>query len=192
MAAVDLIDIEEFDAYTGKSRWNAVYTIQLGQLIESGVFSFENELFNWESAAYDTATYSRLCEYFIARFYYREISIEPLKQWANVLMRKIKFEICPKYNLLYARYAEGLNPLAASDEYFKRRSIDSDYPETLLSGNADYASFGNDQEEERVKEGNAVEQSALFAERFRAIDAQFMDELECMFIGLYTTNVNGF
>ena len=46
----------------------------------------------------------------------------------------------PKYKLLYERVDEGLNPLQESRDREKSRDIFSDFPETMLSGNSDYAS----------------------------------------------------
>ena len=47
----------EDESYVGKSDWHSVYTIQLGELIEIGVFSWDNPLLDWSAAAYDEAQY---------------------------------------------------------------------------------------------------------------------------------------
>lgn len=184
------IDPDEWDAYTGHDQWNAVYTIQLGELIDCGVFSWENELLNWKDAAYDDAQYERICKYFIERYYFREISIEPFKEWAMTLHRKLAYELMPKYKPLYERETEGINPFANSNEYYKNRTVESAYPETLLSANADYITDGKDEEFQRIKEGDYVEQLEKYAMRLKAIDTLLLDELESMFICMYTTNVN--
>ena len=184
------IDIEEFDDYTGFDEWNAVYTIQLGELIANGVFNWETPLLNWKESAYDDEQYTRVCAYFIERFYYREISIEPYLEWAKTLKRKLVFELMPKYKSLYARIAEGINPLASSNEYYKNRTIESAYPETLLSENADYITDGKDEEFQRIKEGAYVDEMENYAIKYRGVDQLLLDELESMFICMYTTNVN--
>lgn len=184
------IDIDEWDDYTGREQWNAVYTIQLGELIDSGVFNWDNDLLNWSTAAYDEDQYNRVCAYFIERFYFREISIEPFFEWAKILKRKIVYEIMPKYTPLYARAAEGVNPLANENEYYKNRRIESAYPETLLSDNADYITDGTDEEFQRIKEGPYVDNMMNYATAFKPIDEMVLDELESMFISLYTLNIN--
>lgn len=184
------IDVSEYDEYTGKERFNAVYTIQLGELIEDGVFDWSRPMLDWSEAAIDETQYKRVCDYFNDRFYYREISMEPFKVWANYLRRKLVYELMPKYKPLYERIAEGVNPLANSNEYYKNRTIESAYPETLLSENADYITDGKDEEFQRIKEGDYVESMSKFAEMYKGIDEMMLDELEPLFISLYTANVN--
>ena len=186
----DVIDIEKFDDYTGTDEWFAVYTVQLGELIETGVFDWSSPELNWLEAAYDPDQYVRVNNYFIERYRYREISIEPYLEWARMLKRKLVFELMPKYKPLYERIAEGANPLASENEYYKNRTIESAYPETLLSENADYITDGKDEEFQRIKESGFVDSVANFAEKYKGIDELLLDELESMFISMYTTNVN--
>lgn len=190
MAYVDKIDIEEFDNYIGESKFNAVYTIVLGELIENGIFDWSMEELNWSNAAYNTEQYSRVCAYFIERFYYREISMEPFKQWANFLKRKLVYELMPKYKPLYERAGEGINPLSGENEYYKNRTINSDYPETMLSDNSDYISAGKDEEFQRIKELGYIDGMTLFAENYKAVDELLLDDLESMFVSMYTANFN--
>lgn len=184
------IDIDSWLNYTGESIWNAVYTIQLGELVESGVFDWKKPELDWSSAAMDAEQYERVCSYFIERFFYREISIEPFLQWANVLKRKLVFELMPKYKPLYERISDGVNPLSDGNEYYKNRTIQSAYPETLLSENADYITDGRDEEFQRIKEGNLADSSANFALKYKGVDQLLLDELESLFISMYTANVN--
>ncbi len=184
------INVEEWDEYTGKSQWNAVYTVQIGELIANGVFDWTNPLLDWSGAALDAEQYDRVCQYFVDRFYYREISIEPFKEWATILRRKLVYELMPKYKPLYERVKDGINPLALSDEYYKERTIDSAYPQTLLSGNSDYVTSGRDEEFERIKEGAFTDMMLDYAERFKSVDAMMLDELESMFICMYTADFN--
>ena len=184
------ITIEDFDEFTGKDRWNAVYTIQLGELIDGGVFDWSRPELDWKEAAYDEEQYERVCKYFIERFYYREISIEPFAEWARYVRRKLVFELMPKFKPLYERVAEGINPLSDSNEYYKNRTIESAYPETLLSANADYITDGRDEEFQRIKEGNYVDATENFALKYKSVDELLLDGLETMFISLYTANVN--
>lgn len=184
------INPDEWNAYTGVKQWNAVYTIQLGELIDCGVFDWNSDILIWRDAAYDESQYERICKYFIERFYFREISIEPYREWAMTLHRKLVYELMPKYKTLYARELEGVNPFAASNEYYKNRTIESKYPETLLSANADYITDGKDEEFQRIKEGDYIDQLEKYAAKLKAIDQLLLDELESMFICVYTANVN--
>lgn len=184
------IDVDGMLDYTGEDVWNAVYTVQLGELVEHGVFDWSLPLLDWSEAAYDADQYNRVCEYFIQRFMFREISIEPFYEWAVMLRRKIVFELMPKYRPLYQHTAQGMNPFADSDEYYKNRTIQSAYPETLLSENADYITDGKDEEFEREKESRTAEKYLYFAQEYKGIDEMLLSELESMFISLYTANVN--
>lgn len=134
----------------------------------------------------------------------------------------------------------GSNETRHGDDYYKGRDIDSNYPETLLSGNADYISNGKDSENERVTDGTTaitgngtkhiesngatadsgtvtgeteknatenmrssfehekeagtatrIETLGAYMETLTQLDKRLLDELEIMFIQLYTANVNG-
>lgn len=184
------IDVDSMLEYTGKDEWYAVYTVQLGELIETGVFDWSRPILDWSEAAYDEAQYERICKYFVERFMYREISMEPFLEWAVMLRRKLVYELMPKYKPLYERVYEGINPFAEKDEYYKNRTIQSAYPETLLSDNADYITDGKDEEFERLTEGRTAENIVYYAEMYKGVDEFMVDELESMFISLYTANVN--
>lgn len=179
------------DEYTGNDEWHALYTVQLGELVDSGLFDWTSPELDWSEAAYSEEQYSRVCSYFIERFRYDEISILPLKQWYQQLRRRLVHELMPKYKWLYQRVDEGINPFQMSDEYHKRRDIASDYPETLLSENADYISSGNDLEYETLKETAVAQQVRDYASLYRDVDQLLLDDLELLFIQLYSSNVNG-
>lgn len=180
---------DDIATYTGMPDWHAVYTVQLGELIEDGVFDWNAPELDWKSAAYSNEQYDRVCAYFVERFRFREISIIPYLEWAYALRRMLVYELMPKYKPLYDA-ALNYNPLAESDEYYKRRTITSDYPETLLSANADYISDGIDEEWERVTIGNVSERLEQYKEIFTSIDESLLDELETLFICMYTVNAN--
>ena len=65
------------DDWTGRDQWNAVYTITIGELIDCGLFDWKRPELDWSSAAFNEDQYDRVCSYFIERFYFREISLEP-------------------------------------------------------------------------------------------------------------------
>lgn len=263
MSYPDLGSQSEVSEWTGRNRWNAVYTIQLGELIDKGIFDWSLDILDWSTAAYSTEQYERVCAYFIERFRFREISIEPFYEWATMLHRKLVYEIMPKYKIMYKfldddfdiarsfyekrtehanldsattgnqngttnqQGSTSKNGTENADEYEKRRAIGSDYPETLLSGNADYVSNGQDEEKERISEkeysetGTSADDGRFntdststrkddtesehetfqrddlmdaylqYQDQFQAIDSKLLDELESMFIGLYTASVDG-
>ena len=184
------IDVNDWLDYTGEDRYNAVYTVTLGELIDSGVFDWKSDVLDWVGVAYNLEQYDRVCAYFIERFRFREISIIPYLEWAQMLHRKLVFELMPKYKPLYERVDEGVNPLADSNEYYKNRTIESAYPETLLSANADYITDGRDEEFQRIKEGNYVSSMEEYARKMHSVDEWMLDELETMFVSMYTANVN--
>lgn len=179
------------DEYVGNDEWHALYTIQLGELVDNGLFDWTSPELDWSEAAYSEEQYSRVCSYFVERFRYDEISVLPLKQWYQQLRRRLVYELMPKYKWLYQRIDEGINPFQMSDEYHKRRDIASDYPETLLSENADYISSGNDLEYETLKETAVAQQVRDYASLYRDVDQLLLDDLEVLFVQLYSSNVNG-
>ena len=165
------IDVNEFLHDSGVDKFKSVQTITLGQLIEEGIFTWSRV--DWAASAYSTEQYNRLCKAFEARFYNDD-------------------ELMPKYRPMYAQLDAGYDPLQNGGEYAKERRIDSDFPETLLSGNQDYASKGYDYERESIQRGSLVEDYISYVEQFRAIDAMILDEIERdLFSCLFTTNVNG-
>ena len=187
----DFSSQDEVNEWTGRDRWDAVYTVTLGELIDKGVFDWSLDILDWSAAAYSAEQYKRVCTYFIERFRFREISIEPFYEWATMLHRKLVFELMPKYRNLYKYLDAEFDPAQVSDRYRKRRAIGSDYPETMLSGNADYVSNGQDEESEDIERGNLMEAYETYVTRYQAIDQHLLDELESMFIGLYTASIDG-
>lgn len=184
-------DIEVEDAFTGIPENHDIYTITLGELHRTGVFDWNSDILNWKDAAFNDEQYTRFCAYFLERFEFREISIIPFYEWARRLRYRLVYELMPKYIPMYEN-VENLNPFADSDEYGKERIITSAYPETMLSGNSDYASDGRDREYEYLKLGNITERQQQYIAGFRSVDAAICDELENMFSCMYTVAVNGF
>lgn len=176
--------------YKYQDEWHSVYTVTLGELMQSGVFDWKRPELDWSEAAIDEEQFERVCKYFEIRFKWREISMLPVLQWFDYLKTKLVYELMPKYKPLYARVAEGVSPLAGSNEYYKNRTIQSAYPETLLSDNSDYITDGRDEEFQRIKENGIVEALDAFAQGYKDVDQLLLDELEILFIGMYTTNAN--
>lgn len=162
-------------------------TITLGEWYELGFYTPSDD--SWRFDAYDDAQYERLCDKFLDRYYYREVSIPLPAQWKRAYLRKLN-EIMPKYKLLYARVEQGVNPFQDSRDRSKSRDIFSDFPETMLSGNSDYASTGTDRESDMLREGSPVELATKFAEMYNDIDALILNELDrVLFTGIMTPTV---
>lgn len=187
----DFSSQDSVNEWTGRDKWDAIYTVTLGELIDKGVFDWSLDILDWSAAAYSSEQYKRVCAYFIERFMFREISIEPFFEWATMLHRKLVYELMPKYRNLYKYLDEEFDPAQVSDRYHKRRAIGSDYPETLLSANADYISNGQDEESEDIERGNLQDAYNNYVTQYQAIDTHLLDELESMFIGLYTVSIDG-
>lgn len=176
---------------------DAVFTIELYTLINSGLLDWSSDEWFWRGVDYDEQTaenkqHDRICKMFNEKYRYREIGVLPFKRWKTRLLYRIQYELVPKYKPLYDELKDGMNPLAIMDEYEKRRDIESGYPETLLSGNADYLTSGLDHEHEKIINGDTVEQMTKYATMAKSIDQMFIDELDSMFIQLYTSTLNIF
>lgn len=176
--------------YTGQMESHAVYTIELCELMQSGAFDWSRPEIDWSETAYSQEQYERFCKYFETRFMFREISIIPPLEWFTALRRMLVFELMPKYKPLYEQVESGLAPLG-ENEYYKRRHITSNYPETLLSGNSDYITTGDDEEFERVKVDNAAQAMKDYRDGFASVDKAMADELEVLFVSMYTSYANG-
>lgn len=179
----DLVHIGDVPQYEPEPDWHAVDTIQLGELIEDGVIDLSAPDMAFD--AYNAEQAARLISKIRGRYYWREISVLPIKRWKWEYVRLLN-EIMPKYKPMYARLAEGLDPFADGSEWGKHRNIFSEFPQTLLSGNSDYASTGTDREYEIIREGNIAEKAAAYAARWRDVDALILDELETLFSPLAT------
>lgn len=163
-------------------------TITLGEWHELGFYNpLEDN--TWRFDAYSDDQYARLCTKFLNRFYDREVSITAPSRWKRAYLRKLN-EIMPKYKLLYARVEQGLNPLQESRDREKSRDIFSDFPETMLSGNSDYASTGNDREADTMHEGSAADKALQFSREYQDVDAMILNELEhVLFTSILTPTV---
>ena len=179
---VDFYTPVEFDEY------HSVYSIQLCELIEGGWIDFSDE--SWDFDSYNQEQRDRFWEKFKKHFYWREIGITPPGMWKWELLRKLN-EIMPKYKPAYKALDEGQNIFQHYGEYGKSRNIYSDFPQTMLGNNEDYASNGTDREHEEIYLGDWMEQIAKL-KTYDDIDVCILSELETMFSCMFTVNVNGY
>lgn len=170
--------------------WHPTFSVTLGNLIEDGWITWDEAgKFYWGDVAYSDEVYKRLCVGIETRYWYREISIVPPGRWRRKFLYVLRYELCPKYNRLYD-VIDDVNILMDSDKYGKRREIGSDFPETLLSDNANYVSTGEDSEYEDIELGRALDAVPEFIRSWEDVDAAFLDGLERMFGSVITFNVN--
>ena len=181
------LDVNDFPCANRDERYDNM-TITLGEWYELGFYRpLEND--SWRFDSYSDEQYERLCAKFLNRFYDREVSNTVPNRWKRSYLRKLN-EIMPKYKLLYERVETGVNPFQESREREKSRDIFSDFPETMLSGNSDYASTGTDRESDMLREGNAVELAMKFADAYNDVDVMILNELEhTLFTGIMVPTV---
>lgn len=169
-----------------ESEFRDVVTLALGELYEDGWFDLSDS--SWDFPKYSDEQHERLCGKILDHYYMRCIGVLPLGQWKREFLRKLN-EIMPKYIVLYKYIDENPDSWNSTDEYYKGRNITSDFPQTRLAGNQDYASTGLDTEYERLKAGSILELAELL-KSYDDVDLQIVNELECLFSCLMTVNMN--
>lgn len=183
-----MIDVEKYEPDYGD--WHEFYTpisVCVGDLYTDGWFDLTEE--SWDFPKYSEEQHARLCEKILNHFWDRDIGVLPPGLWKRKFLEKLR-EIMPKYIPMYALLAEYPNLFNAGTEYYKARTIYSDFPQTQLGGNEDYASTGNDIEYEKIKQTSILElQDAL--KRYKDVDEMILDELEELFSCLISVSING-
>lgn len=180
-------EVEQFDI-TYFDEFHSVYSIQLCELIEGGWIDFNSH--DWDFDCFDEEQRNRFWTKFKRRFYWREIGIMPPGQWKWELLRKLD-EIMPKYKPAYQAIKDGVDIFRHYGEYGKSRNIYSDFPQTMLGNNQDYASNGTDREHEEIYLGDWIDQIAKL-KTYDDVDVCILKELETMFSCMFTVNVNGY
>ena len=160
----------EPDFGPGASDWHAVYTIQLGELIEGGIIDFSSDEWNFDS--FDDEQRNRFWEKFENRYRWYEIGIVPPYRWMQTVLAKLN-EIMPKYKPLYRALKDGYNPLQEGSERRRDRT-------------------GNETVSEAIRDGSIIDKALELRNRYSDVDALILDELEYLFIPLTTANINGF
>lgn len=163
-------------------------SITLDELIAEKVIDFtaEDMQYNYYSITQRDTLNSKI----VARFGMREIGITPPGLWKQQFVR-IMNEIMPKYKLWYKLIDDDLNFLQNSNSYTKGRNIYSDFPQSQLGGNADYATTGHDYEHETVHDGDVLAKLDAL-KRYNDVDVEILNELETLFCSFATVNVNGY
>lgn len=189
-------DYEQEEGYYDYSDFHAVYTVTIGELIHEGLIDFTDG--TWDAQPnggiidwYNDEQKERFWKKFEQHFYWREIGELPFKRWKWDLLARLA-EVMPKYKFIYSILDGNIDPLQIENEYGKNRNIYSDFPQTMLSGNEDYASTGNDYEYERVKDGSIFEIVDYIKNNYIDPDLALLHEVDSMFYCLLTSNVNGY
>lgn len=193
---IDLEPYEQEEGYEEYSDFHAVHTIMLGELIHDGLVDFTDGTWYQQPNGlpidwFDDEQRDRFWLKFQQFYFYREIGEIPYKRWKDNLLSKLAL-LMPKYKMLYAKIAEGVDPMQVYDDYGKSRNIYSDFPQTMLSGNSDYASTGNDNQYERIRNGDFVEKFNAIYHDFDDVDYALLRELDVHFHCVLTSNMNGY
>lgn len=162
-------------------------SVQIGELVEVGWFDIENkEVWHWPQ--YDDEQDARLRDKIVNRFWDRGIGVLPPGLWKRRFIELMN-EIMPKYILMYGVLNEDGNIAGHEGEWYKSRNIFSDFPQTQLGGNSDYASTGNDTEYERIKRADVLDTIDRLKD-YQDVDQLILEELEQMFSCLISVSVN--
>ena len=183
----DWIDIKEYQMYE-KPEFHATFSVQLCELIHDGWIDFSDD--SWDFDSYDEEQRNRLWKKFTRRFYYREIGVIPPGRWKWELLRKLD-EIMPKYKPVYKALKDGQDILQKYGSYGKSRNVYSDFPQTLLGGNQDYASNATDREHEEIYLGDWFDKMDKI-KSYDDVDVLILQELETMFSCMYSVSINGY
>jgi hypothetical protein len=196
---------------------------------------------------YNAEQRERFWNKFQARFFWREIGELPIKRWKWDVLSKL-LSLMPQYYEMYKLIDEGLSPLqiahefgtwnrtlstsksgnvsvegstsSNSDGYGKKRDVFSDFPQTQLGDNQDYASSGSDNEYEDIlnktgtstsdtesgetgsetegyskadtKQGGFIDTMNNLHDRYRDIDLWLLNEFDSNFYCVLSSNMNGY
>ena len=171
---IDEFKIEKLDYWRGSGH----ISITLGELVTNGVVDLDSE--EWAYDAYSGEQRTRVNRKFEARFWMRELGVLPVANFQREYIRLLN-EQMPKFKYIYQMIDDGLNLVQEWDEYGKRRDIDSNFPQTQLSGNSDYASGGKDSEFETIHDGSQIEALYKFVAQYQDPDVYLLDILEQLF-----------
>jgi hypothetical protein len=146
----------------------------------------DKETWNWPM--YTDEQDTRVRSKIVSRFYNRGLGILPPGLWKRQFLEKMA-EIMPKYILAYKVLDEATLGPGHESEYYKSRNIFSDFPQTQLSGNSDYASTGNDTEYERIRQADILDTMDRLKD-YRDVDVMILEDLEELFSCLVSVSVN--
>lgn len=180
-----------YEPVTMPSQWYDVASIRWGEVLDGNLDGF-GTLEEWPLEWYSDEQRERFIRKFNDRYMWREVSIYPLGEWRQQFIRLFN-ELAPKYALLYKAVEDpDFDPTLTEQVHHKQRDIGSDFPQTMLGANADYASRGNDMEYLHNVRGDIVAKLQSIASGYKDVDVMYLDELGVMFSNLVSVSYNGF
>lgn len=178
------------DYIKSEQKWrdfHAVSTIHFGNLIDSGWDWGRNE---WP--AFNDEVRERVNKKIEDRYFFREICEVPPARFKLFLLRKLR-EIAPKYNIIYKVIDdERLDILETGQYYDKGRNVFSEYPQSQIQGESDYATNADDKELKGKRTGSITDLLVDFENRYNDTDVLLINHLEVCFLSMTTLNMNGF
>lgn len=169
--------------------WHEPRTISYGELLEWGFIDWSDPTWHWD--AYSEEQFQRVTHMIDEHFYDRDIALLPPGLWKRELIRTLN-EAMPKYKPMYKALDDGADLLAISDKYGKSRNIYSDYPDTMLSGNSDYASTGSDTQYEHIERGDLAEKMMQLHRDFLTVDQMILEDVEPLFSVFFSVSIGGY
>lgn len=175
------------DGWPGElHEWHNPDSVTLGELNQAGWLDLTNtEAWPWPK--HDDEQDARLRRKITNRFWDRGLGCLPPGRWKRQFLEFMD-EIMPKYVMMYGVLDSGAVP-GQESEWYKSRNIFSDFPQTQLSGNSDYASTGNDTEYERIRQQDIIDTMKQM-EDFNDVDMQILAVLESQFSCLASVAIN--
>lgn len=181
--------IDSLEETTEWHDFHAKTTIQFGELIESGFDWGANDYYKDKS--FTETNRNRLNQKIVNRYYFREICAVPPGIFKHFLMRKLN-EIMPKYNELYKLInSKDFHVLREETNNSKYRHVFSEYPQTQLKGDSDYATNAQDNASGSTRDGAPIDMMIDYQERYNDVDVMILNELEVCFLSMMTSNING-
>lgn len=162
-------------------------SVQLGELVQAGWFDLSDKS-TWHWPKYSDEQDDRLRDKIVNRFWNRGLGILPAGIWKRHFLERMN-EIMPKYIVLYRAIEETPQLIGATSEYYKSRNMFSDYPQTQLGGNSDFASTGNDTEYERIRQLDILELAQRLRD-YRDADSLILEDIDDLFSCLLSVSVN--
>lgn len=162
-------------------------SVQVGELVEAGWLDL-SDTERWPWPKYDDEQDARIRRKIVNRYWNRGLGILPPGLWRRQFLEVME-EIMPRYVLMYSALSNADLRPGMESEWYKGRNIFSDFPQTQLSGNSDYASTGNDTEWERIRQLDVLETLQRLRD-YRDVDVMVLDDIEGLFSCIASVSLN--
>jgi hypothetical protein len=169
-----------------RHEWHNSDSVTLGELHEVGWANLEDGE-DWPWPKFSDEQDKRLRTKIVNRYWDRGIGTLPPGLWKRQFL-EFMAEVMPKYIKMYEILAQPATP-GQESEWYKSRNIFSDFPQTQLSGNSDYASTGNDTEYERIRQQDILKTWKDMRDYYD-VDQMILEDLESQFSCLLSVSIN--